>query len=881
MANFRKQALTAMTMAVAAGQECDVVTGSIDAGPPLSVYTGWGVILGFGLFFTIFTMTLTYYEVKVYGTTMSSEYFNTAGRNVGAGLTAAVIVSQWTWAATLLMSSNMGWRVGIAGPFWYASGATIQILLFAILAIQVKRRASHMHTFMEIIKARFGTWPHCIMMCFALAANCIVTAMLLLGGSATIEDLTGVPKMWASFLIPILSCWIYTMYGGLRATFFASYVHTSVIFLMLAIFTFTVYAGGGDCSGLYGSPGAVFDALTSASEQGYLHSTRPECEWTGDCARTETRQFSGIGFVMQNAGLCYNADGATEKACTYTKLDKDANCCSSEAIAALPADGMYCKKDDHCIDASATEHYQTEDCAAGETCVTSFITMKSVSGILFGITNIVGNFGTVFVDQSYWQSAVAAKPKSAVMGFLIGGMVWFAVPFCMATTNGLAGRALTTHPQLSDLYIDVNSSGSGLTPARVLAQTLGSGGAFLLLLQLFMAITSTGSAEIIAVSSIITYDVYYTYLNPELKHHREGLRSIFYSCVGDVELFELSKIQELLHMLYDRGFFDKSLSEKETINLIAALNGATALDDTIEIKDLYDALNRSVSSNSIEGPILLRVSKAFTLVYALFMGFLSVFLQQLGFGLGWVYMSMGVIIGSAVGPASLSILLETANGKFIALGAVGGLVLGVFFWFLQAAVEFGEVTIDTLGKDMPFVAGNVAAIMGGLLIALLGSLAQPDKEFKWHMLNDRIPLVDDIEPPKDDDESGARLLRQVKIAYLASLTLTFVLIILWPLPMHFGGGVFSQGGFTFWVILEMVWAVSGGIVIIVLPAYETIRDMRESRKQLMMATSERRLRNGNTISCEFVEKTEKQRLVDRHLLPAPGAAPKNEEAVAV
>jgi hypothetical protein len=415
----------------------------------------------------------------------------------------------------------------------------------------------------------------------------------------------------------------------------------------------------------------------------------------------------------------------------------------------------------------------------------------------------------------------------------------------------------------------------------VLAQTLGSGGAFLLLLQLFMAITSTGSAEIIAVSSIITYDVYYTYLNPELKHHREGLRSIFYSCVGDVELFELTKIQELLHTLYDRGFFDKSLSEKETINLIAALNGATALDDTIEIKDLYDALNRSVSSNSIEGPILLRVSKAFTLVYALFMGFLSVFLQQLGFGLGWVYMSMGVIIGSAVGPASLSILLETANGKFIALGAVGGLVLGVFFWFLQAAVEFGEVTIDTLGKDMPFVAGNVAAIMGGLLIALLGSLAQPDKEFKWHMLNDRIPLVDDIEPPKDDDETGVRLLRQVKIAYLASLTLTFVLIILWPLPMHFGGGVFSQGGFTFWVILEMVWAVSGGIVIIVLPAYETIRDMRESRKQLMMATSERRLRNGNTISCEFVEKTEKQRLVDRHLLPAPGAAPKNEEAVAV
>ena len=53
---------------------------------------------------------------------------------------AQVIVSQWTWAATLLMSSNMGWRVGVSGPFWYASGATIQILLFAVLAIQVPGR---------------------------------------------------------------------------------------------------------------------------------------------------------------------------------------------------------------------------------------------------------------------------------------------------------------------------------------------------------------------------------------------------------------------------------------------------------------------------------------------------------------------------------------------------------------------------------------------------------------------------------------------------------------------------------------------------------------------------------------------------------------------
>jgi Na+/proline symporter len=51
----------------------------------------------------------------------------------------------------------------------------------------------------------------------------------------------------------------------------------------------------------------------------------------------------------------------------------------------------------------------------------SYLTMISSGGLMFGIINIVGNFGTVFVDQSYWQSAIAARPKSAARGYLLGG----------------------------------------------------------------------------------------------------------------------------------------------------------------------------------------------------------------------------------------------------------------------------------------------------------------------------------------------------------------------------------------------------------------------------------------------------------------------------
>jgi Na+/proline symporter len=822
---------------------------------PLDEVVGWLVVIGFGALFTLITIILSRYEYKALGTAQSSEQFNTAGRNVGPGMTAAVIVSQWTWAATLLMSSNMGWRVGVSGPFWYASGATVQILLFAVLAIQVKRRCSHMHTFMEIVKVRFGTTTHVVMMCFALTTNIIVTSMLLLGGAATIEDLTGMSKLTAAFLIPILSCWLYTMYGGLRATFIASYVHTTVIFLMLIIFTFTVYAGDGK-EGLWGSPSKVHNALEKASRHGFFNATFSNTDVLAQRNNGPFAYFSDMQSIMQNDGKCYTSTGIpTDKSCGFSERGKDKPCCTGIQWDkdGLP-EGTYCRSDyADCITTSAEKHFDTKDCnfAAGERCVTSFLTMGSTIGLIFGITNIVGNFGTVFVDQSYWQSAVAAKPKSAVIGFLIGGMVWFAVPFCMATTNGLAGRALTTMTSIDGKigakYITAGDSGAGLTPARVLSEVLGPFGAFILLLQLFMAITSTGSAEIIAVSSILTYDIYYEYINPELKSRREKLRRIFYTVVQrftggqKVDLVKtpaealrvrleqnplripLSTIQAIMDALVAEGFFEiqPTSAEVETLSIQA---DAASANGELTVEDLYNCVNKAVASNNIEGAILLRVSKFCTGLFAIFMGFLAVFLLTIGMNLGQVYMSMGCVVGSAVGPAALTILMERANGRAVAAGAVGGLILAMLGWTLRAQAEFGAVKYETMMQDWPWVVGNLCAILGGLLIAVVGSLIWPDNDFKWAMLNDRIPLVDDVEPPKDAAaETDSKLGAQVKIAIGASVLLTLVLLVLWPIPMHLGSGVFSESGFTVWVILEFVWAIVGGLVIILLPGYELVR----------------------------------------------------------
>jgi hypothetical protein len=169
--------LNSAAAAVNAALGVDSTSGAI-----MGQGTGYGMLFGFGFALTFITIFLSWMEIKFGGAQQNSEFFNTAGRDVKTGLTAAVIVSQWTWAATLLQSSNVAWQYGISGPFWYAAGATIQILLFGIIAIEVKRRAPAAHTFCEIIKLRWGTCAHIIFFWYGIAANAIVSAMLLLGG---------------------------------------------------------------------------------------------------------------------------------------------------------------------------------------------------------------------------------------------------------------------------------------------------------------------------------------------------------------------------------------------------------------------------------------------------------------------------------------------------------------------------------------------------------------------------------------------------------------------------------------------------------------------------------------------------------------------------
>ncbi|KAG2346032.1 putative urea transporter [Suillus weaverae] len=193
-------------------------------------------------------------------TPSSSEEFTSASRSVKPGLVCCGIVSAWTWSATLLQSSTAAYTFGVSGPWWYGAGGSIQVAMFGMVAAKVKMNANGAHTFLEIVKVRFGTAAHIVFTVYAFICVLVVCGSLLVGGAATVNALTGMNILAAYFLLPI-GIAVYVVFGGLRATFICDWTHTIILFAIIYTFIFRAYGTSPEI----GSLARMYELLTQAA----------------------------------------------------------------------------------------------------------------------------------------------------------------------------------------------------------------------------------------------------------------------------------------------------------------------------------------------------------------------------------------------------------------------------------------------------------------------------------------------------------------------------------------------------------------------------------------------------------------------------------------
>ena len=59
----------------------------------------------------------------------------------------------------------------------------------------------------------------------------------------------------------------------------------------------------------------------------------------------------------------------------------------------------------------------------------SFLTFRSVNGLAFAFDILISGFSTVWLDQAYWQRAIASRPETSIKAYILGGCAWYGTFF--------------------------------------------------------------------------------------------------------------------------------------------------------------------------------------------------------------------------------------------------------------------------------------------------------------------------------------------------------------------------------------------------------------------------------------------------------------------
>ena len=147
----------------------------------------------------------------------------------------------------------------------------------------------------------------------------------------------------------------------------------------------------------------------------------------------------------------------------------------------------------------------------------SLLTMKSKGSWYFGLIHNIGDIGLTVMDSSFWQKAYSADVTATVPAYIIGSLGVYSLSFPIGTIWGLLNRVFENRPEFP-LYPD-GMSKMDINNAYGLFYTmyalLGKGAVGAGLFSIFLAVTSTVSAQTISVSSILSFDIYRAYINPD------------------------------------------------------------------------------------------------------------------------------------------------------------------------------------------------------------------------------------------------------------------------------------------------------------------------------------------------------------------------------
>ncbi|CZR59473.1 probable urea transporter [Phialocephala subalpina] len=441
----------------------------------------------------------------------------------------------------------------------------------------------------------------------------------------------------------------------------------------------------------------------------------------------------------------------------------------------------------------------------------SLLTMKSKGAILWALILKFGNLALVVMDTAFWQKSFATEVKATVPGYNLAALAIFGIPWGLGTVIGLSARAIHNTPIFPTypgqlILVEVNA---GLVMPYTIKALIGDKGIIAFFVLLFMALTSTVSSSMIAVSSILSFDIYKTYINPK---------------ASDRRLVKVSHLAVVVHAIFITGvslamnygganmtwigYFRPILTCPGIIPLIFALtwSGQTRLA-------------------AIISPIL-----GFLTGLAIWLGtaqslYGTINLTTTGSNLPALYGA----IGSMFSPAIYSVLISQYQPykfdwrEFLRIELLEDVAL----------IETPTSAGSTLGEDEKGPKARDEAITP-ISEPSSSSTSSHDPE-KIEISNDKSTVItalrkasptspkeiislDDIVHPFSN-ETLKELHHWYKIAWIFWIVIVLITFVLWPMPLY-RNYVFTKSFFSGWTTVAIIWQFFAFFAVVVYPLYD-------------------------------------------------------------
>lgn len=334
---------------------------------------------------------------------------------------------------------------------------------------------------------------------------------------------------------------------------------------------------------------------------------------------------------------------------------------------------------------------------------------------------------------------------------------------------------------------------------------LGRGGVVAFFLLLFMALTSTVSSSMIAVSSILSFDLYKTYLNPK---------------ASDKRLVRVSHLAVCFHGIFISGF-----------SLALNYGGAN-----------MNWLGYFIPILTCPGimPLILTLSWSGQTRLAAAVSPLLGLVTGLAIWLGSTYSIYGTInmnttqeqapclygaIGSLFSPALYSVLISFYKPY-------------TFDWreFLRIELVGEKSSPQDTGTTTPTEADT------NTITVIDTTNKQPSQTEKNIPTSTTTPTttssttdLDNFTSPFDTQTLQA-LHRWYRLAWIMFIAIVLLTFLLWPMPLY-RNWVFNKAFFSGWVVVAIIWQFFAFAAVVVYPLWdgrgEIIRGVKGVKGSLM------------------------------------------------